>query len=85
MNNELYEGTWDLGDGIIPSLGDITCPVSVYAGADDEITHPEQARGILDKISSDEKRFTIFEKSGHTAVFVRGGNIKQFICDFYEN
>jgi len=81
IGNELYEGTWDLGGGIIPKLENITCHVAVYAGGDDEITHPEQARGILDKVSSGD--FTIFEGAGHTAVFARQSCIQQFINDFY--
>ena len=80
IGNKLYEGTWDLG-GVVPNLENITCPVAVYAGGDDEITHPEQARGILDKVPGE---FTIFEGAGHTAVFVRESCIQQFIKDFYK-
>jgi poly(3-hydroxyalkanoate) synthetase len=83
IGNKLYEGTWDLGNGIIPKLSNIACPISVYAGADDDITHPEQARGVLDKVSSKDKRFAIFEGAGHTKVFAGGKCIRQFIDDFY--
>lgn len=82
INNELYEGNWDLGSGVTPNLSNITCPISVYAGANDEITHPEQARGILDKVASYDTNFTIFPNAGHTATFVRNSCVQQFIDDW---
>ena len=82
VNNELYDGTWEIC-GKKVTLANITCPVFVYTGKNDEITHSEQGRAILDKVSSTEKHYTDFPDAGHTAVFVRGSCIDKFIDDFY--
>jgi len=67
--NKLYAGTWQVGESVV-DLGKITCPVFCYAGEDDDITSIDQAQGIIDKVSSVEKHFTVFPRAGHTKVFV---------------
>ena len=82
VGNKLFEGTWEVA-GERVDLGNITCPIFVYSGADDNITHPEQARAILDKISSTEQHYTDFEKAGHTRVFTGPKELDHFAAEFY--
>lgn len=83
FENHLWDGVWPVWKGQCAKLENITCPLFVYAGADDEITHPEQAKAILTKASSKTRTFRCFPKSGHTAVFTRKKNINIFLEDFY--
>lgn len=83
IGNKLWDGTWILSDGQVPKLENITCPLFVYAGGNDDITHPAQALGIASKVSSTEVHTHIFEGAGHTAVFVRPACIDYFINEFY--
>lgn len=83
IGNKLWDGTWRLSDGREPSLHDIECPLFVYAGGDDDITHPKQALDIVKRVSSTEIHTHTFEGAGHTAVFVRPACIDYFIHEFY--
>ncbi len=66
--NKLFKGEWVI-NGKTVNLADITCDIFVYSGEDDDITHPEQSRTILDVVSSKHKSYTCFEEAGHTYVF----------------
>jgi len=79
FNNRLYDGTWVLSDGRVPKLENITCPLHIYTGEDDQITHPTQALDIINKVSSKVITTKNFEKAGHTAVFTRGSCIDYFL------
>jgi len=83
IGNKLWDGTWTLSDGQVPNLSNIDCPLFVYAGGDDPITHPKQALGIADRVSSTEIHTHTFPGAGHTAPFVRGACIDYFIREFY--
>lgn len=80
--NKLYNGTWTVCDKIV-DLSKITCPVFVFAGEDDDITSSEQARGILDKVSSTEKHFINFPGAGHTRVFTGQKELSIFSSMFF--
>ena len=82
--NELYEGTWQIGE-YIANLANITCPIYLYSGEDDDITHTQQVHDMAKKVSTHINQIIkrCFKKSGHTAVFCRKKNIQQFIKDFY--
>lgn len=83
IGNRLWDGTWRLSDGREPSLHDIECPLFVYAGSNDDITHPRQALDIAERVSSTDIHTHTFEGAGHTAVFVRQACIDYFIREFY--
>jgi poly(3-hydroxybutyrate) depolymerase len=82
VKNKLFNGEWIINGETI-NLKNIDCDISVYSGADDDITHPEQARAVLDVVSSKNKRYTCFEGAGHTAVFVRPACIAKAMSDLY--
>jgi len=81
FNNRLYDGTWVLSDGRVPELKNITCPLYIYTGDDDQITHPKQSMDIMNKVSSKDISTKSFENAGHTAVFTRGGCIDYFTSE----
>lgn len=81
-NNDLYEGRL-IVNGETVNLKNITCPLYVYSGADDTVTHPQQASDILKIVSSKKKKHTCFEGAGHTAVFTRPLCIQQVMADMY--
>lgn len=83
MHNKLYDGTWEV-KGRKVNLASITCPVYVYSGESDEITHPEQARAILDKVSSAETYYKCFPEAGHTRVFVGTAELNYFTAEFID-
>ncbi len=66
-NNDLYEGRWVV-DGESVDLSKITCPVWLYAGDEDEVTHPKQLFDIENKINGPVIK-TLFEGAGHTRIF----------------
>jgi poly(3-hydroxybutyrate) depolymerase len=83
IGNELYEGTWDLGNGIIPKLEEITKPLYLYGGEDDPVTSTRQLSDILKKVSSKEKHVKFFKKEGHTGPFVKTECLKYFTDEFF--
>ena len=83
IGNHLYDGTMVVG-GKPVKLEHITCPVHVSVGGGDDITLPEQARAILDKVSSEEKHYKCFDKNhGHTAPFTWEEPLRHFAAEFY--
>lgn len=80
-DNRLFNGTWVVGDGAV-NLANITCEVFLYAGEDDEITHPQQVSDMANKVSG-KCHFTLFSKAGHTKVFVGTAELQQFVKDFF--
>jgi poly(3-hydroxybutyrate) depolymerase len=82
-HNRLYEGTWALTDGSIPNLADITCPLYLYQGGKDPVTHPQQLLDIRNKVASTEIHTKIFDKEGHTGPFVREYCLDYFINEFF--
>jgi len=81
-NNDLYEGRWVVC-GKTVSLSDITCPCFLYAGEDDDITHPQQMFDMAKKVSTEGVKCTLFAKAGHTKVFVGTEELGQFRKDFF--
>jgi len=67
-DNELFENKWVI-NGSAVNLGNITCPVTLYAGDIDEITHWKQMFDIEHKVSGFVKKI-LFKNAGHTKVFV---------------
>lgn len=83
IKNKFYEGTWQLSDGSIPKLPNITCPVFLYQGGADPVTHPQQLLAIGNKISSTEIHAKVFEGEGHTGPFTRKYCLDYFIAEFF--
>lgn len=82
--NQLYTGEWEISPGVIPRLSDITCDVWACGGDMDDITHPRQAEGLIEKVSSERKHFHLFRGAGRTAPFTRKACITTFMNQFYE-
>ena len=82
IGNHIYDGTATVGDKPV-DLGNITCPILVTVGGSDEITLPEQARAIIDKVGSEVKHYKIFDGMGHTGPFVFDGSLQYFDDMFY--
>ncbi len=79
FNNKLYKGKWCLFGEYI-DLTDIDCPVHVYSGANDDITHPAQAFGLVELVENlVPTTYKCFEGAGHTKVFTGKDEIKYFI------
>lgn len=83
--NKLFGGEWRLGPGATPNLNQITCPLFVYAGGKDTITHPRQALDITRKVNTPPQDIhtKVFVNDGHTNVFCRKSSIDFFITEFY--
>jgi poly(3-hydroxyalkanoate) synthetase len=81
-NNDLYEGRWKVCNKIV-NLNNITCPCFLYAGEDDDITHPQQMFDMKNKIGTTNVKCTCFPGAGHTKVFVGASELKQFKKDFF--
>lgn len=79
FHNKLFDGTWII-DGETYPLSNITCPVHLYAGNDDLITHPQQVFDMADKVSGPSYK-TLFPRAGHTKVFTGKKEIATFIND----
>ena len=75
--NRLYDGTWNIG-GQVADLGNITCPVYVFAGGKDDITSTKQALDLLKKVGSVEKHGVIFPEAGHTRAFTGAAELDEF-------
>jgi poly(3-hydroxyalkanoate) synthetase len=80
--NALYNGAWEVGGSIV-DLRNVTCPVFVFAGEDDDITSVEQARGLIDKVSS-EWDLVVFPNCGHTKCFTGSKELEQFAELFFQ-
>jgi poly(3-hydroxyalkanoate) synthetase len=79
--NKLYNGTWNvLGEPV--QLSHITCKVFLYAGEDDDITHPDQVLDMANVVNSNEVKTKIFPGAGHTKVFVGKDELEYFANEF---
>jgi len=77
MENRLYEATWKIDNEFV-YLSSIKCPVYLYAGEDDEITHPQQVFDMESVLGSKEVHKTLFSGAGHTKVFVGSDELGYF-------
>jgi len=77
IENKLYNGTWNVGYAT-PNLKDIKCPVYLYAGDEDEITHFQQVFDMEKVVGSTEVQKTLFAGAGHTKVFVGKDELEYF-------
>lgn len=82
-NNDLYEGRWVVC-GKYVNLNKITCECFLYAGDDDDITHPQQMFDMAKRVGTKNVKCTLFKNAGHTKVFVGTDELNQFIEDFLE-
>jgi polyhydroxyalkanoate depolymerase len=57
--------------GQIVDLSEITCPVYMIAGEDDDITYQRELFGLADHISSKVVKKVVMPDCGHVGVFVR--------------
>ena len=81
IGNKLFKKAMKINNRIV-DLANIKCPIFVYSGANDEITHSEQMRSILDVVSSDEKHYIDFKDTGHTLVFAGKKQLEYFAKEF---
>ncbi len=75
-DNDLFEGRWVI-DGEAVDLSRIKCPVWLYAGSADEITHQKQVFDLEYKVSGPVTKI-LFEGAGHTKVFVGTQELEAF-------
>lgn len=85
MENRLYDGAWEVGGHTI-DLSNIACPVYLYAGDDDQITHPQQVFDMAEVINTPQENIhmTLFEGAGHTKVFVGRDELNHFAEEFFK-
>jgi hypothetical protein len=72
-HNDLYEGRMEVLDEPV-NLKNITCPVSVWMGKDDNITHERQGLDFLKVVGSEVKHGVVFE--GRSVEELRAAGIK---------
>lgn len=83
IENKLFSGQWNvLGRPV--DLSAITCPIYLYAGAQDKITHPFQVFDMAHKISGHSHQ-TLFPSAGHTRCFTGSRELSLFIQTFFAN
>jgi len=83
-DNEIYNGTFPkILDGDA-NLKNITCPVYLFGGGDDPITHHRQVTDMQHVISSKEIHTVVFPGEGHTSSFVKKKPLKIFKKMFFE-
>ena len=81
VKNKLYNCSW--GD---IDLGEIYCPLYLYAGDDDQITHPQQMFDMKNVVSTPPKNIheTLFKNAGHTKVFTGQKELDYFAEEFFK-
>ena len=52
-----------------PLLNDVTCPILITQGLDDDTVRKSSARYIFDSISSDDKQLKFYKDSGHVMLW----------------
>jgi len=77
IENRLYNADWKIGNEFV-YLSSIKCPVYLYAGEDDEITHPKQVFDMESVVGSKDVHKTLFPNAGHTRVFVGKDELEHF-------
>lgn len=78
LYNRLYNGSWRVF-GKEVNLKNITCPVYLYAGDKDDITHWRQVFDMGNVISSKEIYKILFEDAGHTKSFCGKEEVKTIV------
>jgi len=83
LKNKLYTGQWKFEDRVI-NLKNITCPIFLYAGGADKITHQKQLFNITKKIGTRpaDTHKTLFAGAGHTKCFCGREELEHFINQF---
>jgi polyhydroxyalkanoate depolymerase len=72
--------------GQIVDLANITCPVFMIAGAEDDITYQRELFGLAEQVSSKDVKKVVLPDCGHVGVFVRDQSIhhwKEFTKEAY--
>jgi poly(3-hydroxyalkanoate) synthetase len=75
-DNKLYNGKWVV-HGRKVNLADITCPVYLFAGDADDITHYDQVFNMANKVQGSKYKI-LFRDAGHTKVFVGTNELNTF-------
>ena len=87
MNKTAYEVLSMTNSGT-KNLGNITCPVLIIHGGDDEVCYPEGSKRTLHALgtSTDLKELIIFDGFKHE-MFRDDGNMKviESVASFFEN
>lgn len=78
--NDLYNGKWIVNNELV-DLSRITCPVWLYAGEDDEITHQKQLFDLGNKVSGPVIKI-LFQGARHTKIFTGRKELEVFKSTF---
>ncbi len=68
IDNKLMRNLMKLGSETV-NLGNVTCPLLNVIGDLDDVVHPKQSHGLLERVSSSDKRNTTFP-TGHMGMAV---------------
>ena len=83
IKNKLYRGEWEVNGETI-ELPNITCPVYLYGGENDQITHWRQVFDMDNVVSGEVVIKRVFEGAGHTKCFCGKRELEIFVEDFFE-
>lgn len=83
-NNRIYNGTMPKILGGDVNLKNITCPVYLFGGGADPITHHQQVTDMANVVGSDEIHTVVFPDEGHTSSFVKEKPLKIFKKMFFD-